>query len=164
VPVKNADVNLIKLFNDGLKNAGSVEKFYQYNLSTNNCQHFIMFLLNAQGWANEEIKKFVEQDIASIFQKDIAPQKKFANFLVKIKTFFDTLGGQGHEELMSVLIDKHLGKREVRKALDALDVVPYRMVRKGEYNEFKINKKKYGQEYEPEIIGNGYIILIKNKI
>lgn len=165
VPVKNADVNLIKLFNDGLKNAGSVEKFYQYNLSTNNCQHFIMFLLNAQGWANEEIKKFVQQDIASIFQKDIAPQKKFANFLVKIKTFFDTLGGQGHEEqLMSVLIDKHLGKREVRKALDALDVVPYRMVRKGEYNEFKINKKKYGQEYEPEIIGNGYIILIKNKI
>lgn len=203
VPVKNANVDLTKLFEDGLKNAGSVDKFYNYSLENNNCQDFVMYLLNGQGWANEEVKKFVKQDIESIFKTDIGPQKQFANFVVKVKQFFDTLRGAsklvggcdrcmngGCDECMmggcdkcmkggcnecmkknndigeiySVILSKDLsGKAKMKKILTELNVLPYKMKRRGLYNELKINKKKIGLKYEPQILAGGKVILITVK-
>jgi len=77
------------------------DKFLPYQSASNNCQYFIMGVLDGNGLNNAERTSFVKQDTKAIFQKNPA-LRKFANTLTDI-------GGYGNATL-----------QEISKPIDAI--------------------------------------------
>ena len=77
------------------------EKFLPYQSASNNCQYFIMGVLDGNGLNNSERTAFVKQDTKAIFEKNPA-LRKFANTLTDI-------GGYGNALI-----------QEVSKPIDAI--------------------------------------------
>ena len=59
-------VTLNELMEGGKKVLG--DKFFKYNAATNNCQSFIMALLQGSGLGTSENFAFIKQDTESIFK------------------------------------------------------------------------------------------------
>ena len=74
----NKTVN--ELFNNTRNQMGN--KFLPYQSANNNCQVFIMGVLDGNGLNNSELTSFVKQDTKSIF-KGNPTLRKFANTLTK---------------------------------------------------------------------------------
>ena len=77
------------------------DKFLPYQSASNNCQYFIMGVLDGNGLNNSERTSFVKQDTKAIFEKNPA-LRKFANTLTDI-------GGYGNATL-----------QEISKPIDAI--------------------------------------------
>ncbi len=58
-----------QIYSNGLKLAGP-DKFYKYNAMNNNCQNFILYLLQGSKLATPENVAFTKQDTLTLFQKD----------------------------------------------------------------------------------------------
>jgi hypothetical protein len=86
----NKTVN--ELFTNTKKQMG--DKFLPYQSANNNCQVFIMGVLNGNGLNNSERTSFVKQDTKSIFKGNPA-LRKFANTLTDI-------GGYGNALIQTV--------------------------------------------------------------
>ena len=78
------------------------DRFLPYQSASNNCQVFIMGVLDGNGLNNSERTSFVKQDTKSIFAKNPA-LRKFANTLTDI-------GGYGNATLQEIA--KPINKRE----------------------------------------------------
>lgn len=61
--------------------------FYQYNARSNNCQDFILNILDANGVLNESARKFIKQDAESLF-------KSLPGFMGKISQAATDLAGK----------------------------------------------------------------------
>ena len=77
------------------------DKFLPYQSASNNCQYFIIGVLDGNGFNNSERTSFVKQDTKSIFEKNPA-LRKFANTLTDI-------GGYGNAAI-----------QEISKPIDAI--------------------------------------------
>ena len=78
------------------------EKFLPYQSASNNCQYFIMGVLDGNGFNNSERTSFVKQDTKSIFANNPV-LRKFANTMTDI-------GGYGNATLQE--ISKPINKLE----------------------------------------------------
>ena len=66
------------------------DKFLPYQSASNNCQYFIMGVLDGNGLNNSERTAFVKQDTKAIFEKNPA-LRKFANTLTDIGGYGNAL-------------------------------------------------------------------------
>ena len=66
------------------------DKFLPYQSASNNCQYFIMGVLDGNGLNNSERASFVRQDTKAIFEKNPA-LRKFANTLTDIGGYGNAL-------------------------------------------------------------------------
>lgn len=71
-----ANLTLQQLIENTKTRMGS--RFFPYNASSNNCQDFILNLLNANGINESEYNSFIKQDTSTLF-KDKPYLRKFAN-------------------------------------------------------------------------------------
>lgn len=56
------------MLTNGIKEAGSVEKYFDYDPINNNCQYFVKYCLKGNGMWNSTIEKFVWQDPKEILR------------------------------------------------------------------------------------------------
>jgi len=61
-------VTLNQLFEGGIKSAGSLKTFISYQSKSNNCQNYVMFLMNGSGLGSQQNREFVKQDTAKLFE------------------------------------------------------------------------------------------------
>ena len=66
------------------------KRFLPYQSNSNNCQVFIMGILQSNGLANQELTNFVKQDTRSIF-KNNPYLRKFANTLTDLGGYFNAM-------------------------------------------------------------------------
>ena len=87
------------------------DKFLPYQSASNNCQYFIMGVLDGNGLNNSERTSFVKQDTNSIF-KNNPVLRKFANTLTDI-------GGYGNALIQTVDVRKDITnfKKDVKKKI-----------------------------------------------
>jgi hypothetical protein len=105
----NKTVN--ELFTNTKNNMGS--RFLPYQSASNNCQVFIMGVLNGNGLNNSELTSFVKQDTKSIF-KNNPLLRKFANTLTDI-------GGYANAIIQSTDLHKNSKPKET---LNEIDLTP----------------------------------------
>ena len=81
-----------KTVNELFKNTQNLmgDRFLPYQSNSNNCQVFIMGVLQANGLANQELTNFVKQDTRSIF-KNSPYLRKFANTLTDLGGYFNAM-------------------------------------------------------------------------
>jgi hypothetical protein len=83
------------------------DKFFKYSAVDNNCQDFIMAILNGSNIGNEEDRAFVKQSVSGLFDNKTA---KFANFITtlgrKFNEFIYGTGVPGSSVVQSVVFDK----------------------------------------------------------
>lgn len=77
-----------ELFTNTQKYMG--DRFLPYQSNSNNCQVFIMSVLQANGLANQELTTFVKQDTRTIF-KNSPILRKFANTLTDLGGYFNAM-------------------------------------------------------------------------
>ena len=77
-----AGLTINQIYSNGLKLAGN-DKFYKYNASSNNCQNFILYLLQGSRLTTPENVAFTKQDTSTLFAKD-PKLRKIANSLTTI--------------------------------------------------------------------------------
>lgn len=127
-------------------------KFYNYSGSTNNCQDFILNLLQANGLGNKEDYEFIKQDVETIFEgKDTL--KTFMDYITGLKGIYTELTGGGIEQkipltgsrVQSVIFNKKQWTEE--KAIEWLTKHNY----PGLIVDKKINVLRYRQ-IEPSIL------------
>jgi hypothetical protein len=82
------------------------DKFLPYQSASNNCQVFIMGVLDGNGLNNSELTAFVKQDTKSIFANNPA-LRKFANTLTDIGGYGNALlqGGELHHHFKNNELD-----------------------------------------------------------
>lgn len=85
VPLGNIEITIGELIENTRKRMGNTN-FSRYNARTNNCQNFMMNLLQANGLSNDENTKFIKQDAEAVFNK----LPKYAEVLTNLAT--DTAG------------------------------------------------------------------------
>jgi hypothetical protein len=105
----NKTVN--ELFENTRNKMGS--RFLPYQSASNNCQVFIMGVLDGNGLNNSELTSFVKQDTKSIF-KDNPVLRKFANTLTDI-------GGYANAIMQSTDL---LRDTKPKKTLSEVDLTP----------------------------------------
>ena len=106
MPVSNIppDLTIMQMLNNAEKRMG--KKFFVYNAVTNNCQDFIMALLEGSGIGTPEEKAFIKQDIPYLF-KGAKKTIGFASLLTSIAAMRNRLiEGAGMYKVQSVLFDK----------------------------------------------------------
>jgi hypothetical protein len=86
VNVKNIKIN--ELLNNARKRMG--KNFFTYNAITNNCQNFILELLQSNGMGDENNYAFIKQDLTDIF-KNLNKTKRLTNFVTSLGATADIL-------------------------------------------------------------------------
>jgi hypothetical protein len=86
VNIKNIKIN--ELLNNTKKRMG--KNFFTYNAITNNCQNFILYLLQSNNIGDENNYAFIKQDLTDIF-KNLNKTKKLTNFVTSLGAKADIL-------------------------------------------------------------------------
>jgi hypothetical protein len=82
-------------------------KFFVYNAVTNNCQDFILALLESNNIGTQEDKEFIKQDVPYLFE-GAKKTMGFASLLTSIAAIRNRLiEGEGMYKVQSVLFDKN---------------------------------------------------------
>jgi hypothetical protein len=68
VPLKGKSITINELLNNALQKVGK-EQFFLYSAHSNNCQSFVIFLLESSGLLDSKIKDFVLQDLTELFKE-----------------------------------------------------------------------------------------------
>jgi len=132
------------------------DRFLPYQSASNNCQVFIMGVLDGNGLNNSELTAFVKQDTKSIFQNNTA-LRKFANTLTDIGGYGNALiqGGDLHHHFKNNELDNH----QLSELLDH-----YQIPCNGIYINGKMPKLKNGS-YIINLNGHSHwVALIKHGI
>lgn len=115
------------------------EKFSNYDAHTNNCQDFILAVLEANGLLSPSVKSFVKQDADSVFKNIPEISEKIAKFATDVGAVVDKVvqGGKfevkkvQHGRFQVVNVDtghvhaKSTTKRNAEKQLRLLNAVVY---------------------------------------
>ena len=82
------------------------DRFLPYQSASNNCQVFIMGVLDGNGLNNSDLTAFVKQDTKSIFQNNTA-LRKFANTLTDIGGYGNAMlqGGEIHHHFKNNILN-----------------------------------------------------------
>lgn len=123
------DLTINQIYNNALDAVGP-DKFYKYNASSNNCQNFVLYLLQNSGLATPEAIAFTKQDTTSLFKND-PNLRKIANSTTTLGAKFNVLF-QGGE------IDNE----------DDTEVLPMpKLVRNKKINPWIAHVKQYAREH-----------------
>ena len=76
-------------------------RFLPYSSASNNCQSFIMGVLDGNGLNNSELTSFVKQDTKSIFKNNPA-LRKFANTLTDIGGYGNAVIGEATKPIDAI--------------------------------------------------------------
>ena len=109
VTFRESDITLNKLLSGG--QSIQKAKWFGYSASSNNCQDFILALLNGSQLGNEQDRQFVKQDTSTLFKGD-SFLRKFSNTVTDLgaKVNEITTGtGIGDDEscIQSIVFDKN---------------------------------------------------------
>lgn len=88
------NITLNELYNNALNLMG-YNKFYSYSARDNNCQNFILSVLQANNLGNDNDYKFVKQDTKSLFGKN-SFLRKVSNTLTDVGARFNVLQQGGY--------------------------------------------------------------------
>lgn len=94
VPMRAFTIN--DLVNNALKAVGR-QKFFEYDAFTNNCQNFIMYLLEYSGLLTPETKAFIYQPMEKVIQGLPGYVPKMARMLTDLAATWNKLSGQGKD-------------------------------------------------------------------
>jgi len=78
-----------QIYDNALKGMGA-DKFYKYNASSNNCQDFVMALLEYSKLQTQSTKEFVKQDTKTLFEGD-NNLRKIANSTTSLGAYANML-------------------------------------------------------------------------
>lgn len=92
--VKSLTLN--ELVNNALNKVGK-QKFFLYDAFTNNCQYFIMYLLEYSGLLTPQSKGFIFQPMEEIVKKLPGYVPKMARFITDLGASWNKLSGQGDD-------------------------------------------------------------------
>lgn len=101
----NKSINLDELLYNTEKKAGKFD-FYQYNAKTNNCQDFLLMVLKSNDLLNDEAKKFIKQDLETLFQNLPSWSNKFTQLLTDLRSKISEIFGLGNKR-----------KRKIKKTI-----------------------------------------------
>ena len=87
-------------------------RFFQYNAKDNNCQDFLLGILDANGLNNSNLTKFIKQDASEIFKSLPSFMDKFAQGITDLAGKVSELTGQG---IKRVPLLKPLKKKPIRR-------------------------------------------------
>jgi hypothetical protein len=114
----NIDSNLT--INDFIQNGLNrmqPDKFFSYSSYDNNCQYFVLNLLNANGIDNDDITNFVKQDTESIFSSN-PTLRKLANNITDVDArAHEIMGGKLKKQLEHHCVN-NLSKEELASLFD----------------------------------------------
>jgi hypothetical protein len=98
------------------------DKFLPYQSASNNCQYFIMGVLDGNGLNNSERTSFVKQDTKAIFEKNPA-LRKFANTLTDIGGYGNALIGEASKPINKIqeATKPKTIKKKINKAINKLN-------------------------------------------
>lgn len=83
-------LTLGELFENGIKQAGSIDTFNGYSAKNNNCQCFVMYLVRGSQLGDENTRAFVKQDTKEIF-KGMDWYKRFTDTVTDLGKTFDII-------------------------------------------------------------------------
>jgi hypothetical protein len=90
IPIENTNICMFSLLCNLVDNYIEPEKMYEYNIRTDNCQHYMIKFLKSNNLDNLEIVKFISQqdndnfcDKLGLFE-DIFKLKSFINIISKL--------------------------------------------------------------------------------
>lgn len=94
VPVPlNKQITVAEFFGRALQKEG--EKLFQYHPVSNNCQDYVMTLLNVNGLNNATLSNFIKQDTVTLFKQLPGYSEDIANGLTQFAARLRILTGQG---------------------------------------------------------------------
>ena len=98
------------------------DKFLPYQSASNNCQYFIMGVLDGNGLNNAERASFVKQDTKAIFEKNPA-LRKFANTLTDIGGYGNALIQEASKPIDAIreATKPKTVKKKLNKAMNKLN-------------------------------------------
>ena len=98
------------------------DKFLPYQSASNNCQYFIMGVLDGNGLNNSERTSFVKQDTKAIFEKNPA-LRKFANTLTDIGGYGNAIIGEVSKPIDAIreATKPKVVKKKFNKAMNKLN-------------------------------------------
>jgi hypothetical protein len=122
-PLNGQQLTLGQLY-DNAKNAMG-DRFYPYSARDNNCQNFILNVLQASGVGNQQDYEFVKQDTKSLFGNDTF-LRKASNTITDIGARFNVLrqGGDIDEEYLHTAIALNKKLKNSKKGLVATNTIP----------------------------------------
>jgi hypothetical protein len=136
IPIHSNELTINKLLEGAKRILGN--KFFTYDAYNNNCQDFIMAILNGSRIGTEENRKFIKQDTKDLFD-ELPVTKKIARLATDTGATLDRIVyGQGNWSS---------GEVEYRDEIDReLNIRP-------ELYEQELNDREWGQaEYDFELI------------
>jgi len=142
------------------------DKFLPYESKSNNCQYFIMAVLNSNGLNNPELTKFVKQDTEDIFKNPTF--KKFADVITDIGGRADVVLQGGDLQRDNGLLLNHLVSHitDKKEPVDDRDFEHAIMII-NDLKKMKKSKMKGGRIYDDSSSSsdndNDKIKLFKNK-
>ena len=98
------------------------DKFLPYQSASNNCQYFIMGVLDGNGLNNSERTSFVKQDTKAIFESNPA-LRKFANTLTDIGGYGNAIIGEVSKPIDAIreATKPKTIKKQFNKTMDKLN-------------------------------------------
>jgi len=98
------------------------DKFLPYQSASNNCQYFLMGVLDGNGLNNSERTSFIKQDTKAIFEKNPA-LRKFANTLTDIGGYGNAIIGEVSKPIDAIreATKPKTIKKKFNKAMDKLN-------------------------------------------
>lgn len=98
VPVENKQVTIQELLDNGRKQMGD-EKFSNYDARTNNCQSYVIGLLQGSGFLTNDVQQFIKQDAEVIFKKLPTLSQKLMSFTTELGAVADRITeGEGKKK------------------------------------------------------------------
>ena len=98
------------------------DKFLPYQSASNNCQYFLMGVLDGNGLNNSERTSFIKQDTKAIFEKNPA-LRKFANTLTDIGGYGNAIIGEVSKPIDAIreATKPKTIKKKFNKAIDKIN-------------------------------------------
>ena len=131
-------------------------KFISYSSKDNNCQDFVMGLLNASHLSDEEIKKFVKQDLSHLFSNSY---RKLTNTITNIGSKAEILkqgGSLSGGTLQSIIFDKtKFSKDEAEEWMEHNDKPVHKIDITSKHIRFRQAPPKRGAKYYIKHIEDG---------
>lgn len=92
------DVSIGQLFENGRKKMGD-DNFTNYDARSNNCQDFLLGLLDGSGLTTDGARKFIKQDAEVIFKKMPSISEKIGRFLTDVASVGErVIEGEGQSK------------------------------------------------------------------
>jgi len=147
------DLTLNDLISNAQKAMGN--KFITYSSKDNNCQDFVMALLNASGLGDESLKKFVKQELKHLFNNTY---RKLTNTITDIGAKAEIIkqGGAIGGTLQSILFDKKkFSKDEAEEWMKRNDKPMHKIDITDKHIRFRQAPPKRGSRYYMKHIEDG---------